>query len=184
MNTLVALWAAVHNPPVLRLKQTWGRISEEKRQVLLKCAAIVYPLLTHSGPGGKMKGLYESLKAPCVPFMGASKPPSLHTRRLPNFNADPYVLPGVSLMLFRFSARTSEGVIRDFQNWQRTPYDLERDAYLDKFLREGLERFKDCESEGSVTVFMNWSFECEPYVKERRKMSVGSRLRDWFVRNW
>lgn len=64
---MTALYASLNAPVVARLGQTWARVGKKHMKLLGRFRAMIHPYLVL----GKAKGMHQSLKPPCVPFIGA-----------------------------------------------------------------------------------------------------------------
>ncbi|KZV62701.1 ras GEF [Peniophora sp. CONT] len=115
-NTVAALVAGLSSAPVFSLKQTWSRVGKEQIEALDGCRALIDPMAFK-----KYQETLRGVEPPCIPFIGAY------------------------LMLLsqpKDTRPSDDDIVQEVRKWQRTPYSLERDEQLERFLREQLGKYE------------------------------------------
>ncbi|VDB85236.1 unnamed protein product [Peniophora sp. CBMAI 1063] len=116
LSTMVALVSGLNSPPVDRLKKTWALVGQESKDALGRCRTMIDPLTF-----GKYQEVLRGVEPPCVPFIGAY----LMLVRQPPSETRP----------------SDEEIVQEVRKWQGTPYKVEGDEEVEKFLRGQLEKY-------------------------------------------
>lgn len=152
---MTAIISALGTAPILRLSRTWQQLNPKTNAMLESMRTLI--------SSTKNFALYrEALREatpPCIPFLGVYLTDLIFIE-----DGIPSLVKNTELINFAKRTKTAE-VIRDIQQYQNVPYDLNPVNELQSWITDNMR------NAGDVQEMYNQSLKIEPREREEEKIA-------------